>query len=239
MKSKIGMVILFYLLMVNINFVMSMHVHSSDSSHFSSLPVELQEYILQLMVLDIIKSNTDICQMVKQMAELLNKVLLVNKPVRAVKNKLIQFFLDHCSEYFEKQYSSLNQLEKNQKLKEALTGNKTEENLLSAMIAVAIGADPNMEIHTNMDIVRPPLSRAVLWPSDMLTTLLILKKANINFQNENGYTPLMQAASKGLDGIVKILLAFRADKTLTNDENQTALDIAKSEDNQEVIKLLS
>jgi ankyrin repeat protein len=55
---------------------------------------------------------------------------------------------------------------------------------------------------------------------------------------ENEDTPLIIAAGKGHEKVIKVLLANRADKELTNKFGDTALDIAEENGKKEVIELL-
>ena len=58
--------------------------------------------------------------------------------------------------------------------------------------------------------------------------ILIDHGANINQRSEcNGDTPLHLAASNGYYEVVKVLIDAGADKTILNDKNKTAFDLAK------------
>lgn len=63
-------------------------------------------------------------------------------------------------------------------------------------------------------------------------------KVNINAQNKRGETALYWAALKGYAPIVKILLAYDADKTIKTNAGVTAYQIAKKYQHKEVMKLL-
>lgn len=55
---------------------------------------------------------------------------------------------------------------------------------------------------------------------------------------ENEDTPIIIAAGKGHEKVVKVLLTNGADKEITNKFGDTALDIAEENGKEEVIKLL-
>ena len=59
-----------------------------------------------------------------------------------------------------------------------------------------------------------------------MAVLLIRQGANVNSANRDGSTPLMAAATRGSDVIVKALLDAGAQVTAKNKTGQTALDIA-------------
>jgi hypothetical protein len=72
-----------------------------------------------------------------------------------------------------------------------------------------------------------PLHSAVSNNRISTVKLLIDQGANINQQCEcNGDTPLHAAAQNGYYGIVKVLIEAGADKTILNNKNKTAYDLA-------------
>ncbi len=72
----------------------------------------------------------------------------------------------------------------------------------------------------------------------ILAPLTMQYRADINAKNKNGETALYWAAQKGYAPIVRILLAYDADKTIKTNAGMTALDVAKKFKRTEVIKLL-
>ena len=64
--------------------------------------------------------------------------------------------------------------------------------------------------------------------------LLVKKGARINKHNRNGDTPLMIASRKNLPRLVRVLLKHGADRTLTNNQGETAFDIASEQKNIEI-----
>ena len=68
--------------------------------------------------------------------------------------------------------------------------------------------------------------------------MLIEMGANMNARDYNGYDPLMIAAARGHDLIVRQLLAFGADSTKTNKHGNTALILAMYDGHLPVVKTL-
>lgn len=62
--------------------------------------------------------------------------------------------------------------------------------------------------------------------------------ANISF-NKAGYTLLMEASFEGQGDLVELLLKHKADPSIRDKEGMSALDYAKREGQEEVIKILS
>ncbi len=65
--------------------------------------------------------------------------------------------------------------------------------------------------------------------------LLIDAGIFLDTQNVNGVTPLMYIASSGKEALVKLLLEHGADKSITNDDDFTALDLACT---RNIVKML-
>ena len=57
---------------------------------------------------------------------------------------------------------------------------------------------------------------------------LIEKKSDIDYQDENGDTPLSKACNEGRYEIVNLLLSANADPNIKNNISQSPLEIAKS-----------
>jgi ankyrin repeat protein len=68
---------------------------------------------------------------------------------------------------------------------------------------------------------------------------LLRAGANVNAQDRNGNTALMEAAEDGNVSAAKLLLEAHADRTLKNASGQTALSIASFRNHEEVIRLLT
>lgn len=67
---------------------------------------------------------------------------------------------------------------------------------------------------------------------------LIKEGANINYQDKNGETALMAAVNSDYIDNVKLLVKYKADKNLRNNDGCTALDIAKSKNSKAMINIL-
>lgn len=104
------------------------------------------------------------------------------------------------------------------------------------------GADPNVTYQRKLS----PLAYAVMMrPTEMTweTVRILLenpyKKADPNMKDgELGMTPLMWAVTTGDTDFLELLLKNNADTTLTNIDNETALDIAVRQKLPKIIELL-
>lgn len=72
----------------------------------------------------------------------------------------------------------------------------------------------------------------------LLAPLTMQYRADVNAQNKKGETALHWAVRKGYVSVVKILLAYDADKTLKTKEGLTPMDEAKKYRRTEIINLL-
>ena len=72
-----------------------------------------------------------------------------------------------------------------------------------------------------------------------LALLLIERGANVNIQNIQGWTALMDAAEAGNVRVVKALLAAGARTQARHHNGSTAMDFARAGNHQEVIRVLS
>eukprot|EP01130_Rhizamoeba_saxonica_P010969 TRINITY_DN4533_c0_g1_i1.p1 TRINITY_DN4533_c0_g1~~TRINITY_DN4533_c0_g1_i1.p1 ORF type:complete len:107 (-),score=30.32 TRINITY_DN4533_c0_g1_i1:148-468(-) len=84
--------------------------------------------------------------------------------------------------------------------------------------------------NVTIDSVNESQSTLLHWAVDRgnleLTEILIDMGSNINFQNENGETPLHIAVLCEYDDIVKLLLEKGADTSVVDNENETVFDSA-------------
>lgn len=67
---------------------------------------------------------------------------------------------------------------------------------------------------------------------------LLKAGADINAKGENGFTPLHYAVEQGNYNIVNLLIYFGANKSVKNEFNETALDLAVNLDESEIEKFL-
>lgn len=94
-----------------------------------------------------------------------------------------------------------------------------------------------------VDIVDPAKKETALLKATRLEVRdvydsFIAAEANFDFQDSQGMTPLMWAASYGDDWSVKDILQARPDRRLKNKKGQTAFDIAKQWQKERVIDLV-
>lgn len=66
---------------------------------------------------------------------------------------------------------------------------------------------------------------------------LILNGAKINAQDQNGKTPLHLATLSGHTAQVCLLLKYRADQHLEDDEGKLPLSIAEQKENADIVTL--
>jgi ankyrin repeat protein len=100
---------------------------------------------------------------------------------------------------------------------------------------LAHGADPNAPSKSRFT----PVYEASQCRHPEAVSILIEAGADIEFRDaylQN--TPLIVAVRSGNADTVRVLLQAGADTSVVNEENQTAMDIAESSQNQEIIELL-
>ncbi len=71
-----------------------------------------------------------------------------------------------------------------------------------------------------------------------LITALIKNKADVNYQNPQGITPLMAAAQGGWDYSSKMLLENGADKNIKSEDGLTAADYARTNGHEDLAELI-
>ena len=71
-----------------------------------------------------------------------------------------------------------------------------------------------------------------------LVAVLVTRNANLNSQDDKGFTPLMLAAQYGLESITSLLVENGADKSRRNNMGKSALDLAKEHNQQQIVELL-
>ena len=72
-----------------------------------------------------------------------------------------------------------------------------------------------------------------------LAKLLLDNGASLNFQNSNGWTPIITAAFYRKAELVTLFLEYNCDLNIKDNENKTALDWAKLKDFQIIIQFIS
>lgn len=74
--------------------------------------------------------------------------------------------------------------------------------------------------------------------ADTVKTTLAAPGADVNVRDENGSTPLIEAARGGHDDVVQALLVARADVKVKDNRGKTALMYASEGGHNEIVKLL-
>lgn len=82
------------------------------------------------------------------------------------------------------------------------------------------------------------LQAARMGHADTVRSLLTGGKADVNGRDEQGDTPLIEAARAGHDEVVQALLVAKADTSAKNDSGETALALAARGGHDEVVRLL-
>ncbi len=72
----------------------------------------------------------------------------------------------------------------------------------------------------------------------LLSKKLLENGANPNITDKEGITPLMYAVQFQNADTVELLLSYKADKSLKNNQNKTAFELAVESQNQEIINKL-
>jgi ankyrin repeat protein len=87
---------------------------------------------------------------------------------------------------------------------------------------------------------KTPLYHASTGPFAETVAILCEAGADVNARDSTAesFTPLMTAAALGQTEVVKVLLRHKADKTLVDDDSETALDHASKGGHAEIVQLL-
>ena len=113
-----------------------------------------------------------------------------------------------------------------------------DDRVEAVKLLLKLGVSPN---HHNCQTKITPLMAAALAGREEIVTLLLSQdKIEINFQDCNGYTALMNACAYGYTIIVKKLLDAGAKPNIksSGDDQTTALHLACSQGHEEVVKQL-
>jgi ankyrin repeat protein len=86
---------------------------------------------------------------------------------------------------------------------------------------------------------KTPLIHACTGPFAETVELLLEAGADVNARDSTeSFTPLMMAAGLGQPDVVKVLLRHEADKTLVDNDNESASDHARNSGHSEIVELL-
>lgn len=113
---------------------------------------------------------------------------------------------------------------------------------LASLLLVLISAACGGGVPTTKE-TRTPESDALLRAAraghaDTVKTTLAAPGADVNVRDENGATPLIEAARGGHDDVVQALLVARADVKVKDNQGKTALIYASEGGHNEIVKLL-
>lgn len=103
---------------------------------------------------------------------------------------------------------------------------------LPANLLVLAGADVNAEARNNMRV--RPIHSAVAGPDPMMAEILLAMGADVNAQQEGGFTALHAAAKSGNTKLVDLLLRADADPRVASADGQTAADLARAAGHEEL-----
>ncbi len=96
----------------------------------------------------------------------------------------------------------------------------------------------NLNLAANNKMMVAPLHAAVASRNTAIVELLVSAGADVNQQQQHGFTPLHAAAQNGDEAIAALLLAKGARKDVRADSNQTAMDLALLKGHAGVVALL-
>ena len=94
-------------------------------------------------------------------------------------------------------------------------------------VNVLLEADSSLASVENNEGITPIYYAIVVSDNDILSSIITNGQIDINKKDSLGYTPLHYAANYGnMEAVVLLVEEFNADKTIVNDDNFTASDIA-------------
>lgn len=112
-------------------------------------------------------------------------------------------------------------------------------NLQEIQAALDAGVHINTNISYSDEFPRAtPLHIASRFGTPEVVKLLLEKGADVN-AHRDGWTPLHEAASRGKSEIVLLLLQYGADSSIRNKQGKTAADIARDNNQQDTVFVLS
>ena len=107
----------------------------------------------------------------------------------------------------------------------------------AALVLLKSGA--NADFNHKFQGGKTALMLAIEAKKQDLASYLLVKKFNVDATDDFGNTALIYAVRNDLFSVAKKLLELGADPTLRQVDGKTALDIAKSQNNQSLIRILS
>ncbi|OPX44033.1 ankyrin repeat protein [Ruminiclostridium hungatei] len=126
---------------------------------------------------------------------------------------------------------------KDKKINSTLYNAIIRGNLDIIKLLIENGADIEQELDFSEGTEAPVLTAAGCSSKNILEYFL-KKGAKVNYQNNKGNSPLMRAAYAGRIDNLKLLLSYKADKQLKDNNGHTAMDLAKEKKQKEIVDYL-
>lgn len=106
-------------------------------------------------------------------------------------------------------------------------------------VNVLLEADSSLASVENNEGITPIYYAIVVSDNDILSSIITNGQIDINKKDSLGYTPLHYAANYGnMEVVVLLVEEFNADKTIVNDDNFTASDIAANNSYYTIVEYL-
>lgn len=106
-------------------------------------------------------------------------------------------------------------------------------------VNVLLEADSSLASVENNEGITPIYYAIVVSDNDILSSIITNGQIDINKKDSLGYTPLHYAANYGnMEAVVLLVEEFNADKTIVNDDNFTASDIAANNSYYTIVEYL-
>lgn len=106
-------------------------------------------------------------------------------------------------------------------------------------VNVLLDADSSLASVENNEGITPIYYAIVVSDNDILSSIITNGQIDINKKDSLGYTPLHYAANYGnMEAVVLLVEEFNADKTIVNDDNFTASDIAANNSYYTIVEYL-
>lgn len=106
-------------------------------------------------------------------------------------------------------------------------------------VNVLLEADSSLASVENNEGITPIYYAIVVSDNDILLSIITNGQIDINKKDSLGYTPLHYAANYGnMEAVVLLVEEFNADKTIVNDDNFTASDIAANNSYYTIVEYL-
>lgn len=106
-------------------------------------------------------------------------------------------------------------------------------------VNVLLEADSSLASVENNEGITPIYYAIIVSDNDILSSLINNGQIDVNKKDSLGYTPLHYAANYGnMEAVVLLVEEFNADKTIVNDDNFTASDIAANNSYYTIVEYL-